>query len=333
MRILVTGGGGFLGSNIVKRLLARKDEVRVLARGAYPDLADLGATSIRGDVRDEETVRRAVDGVEAVFHVAARVGYWGPRFEYEQINIGGSQNMVEACRRAGVNRLVYTSSPSVVIGAGGNVENGDEKLAYPARHLNDYSATKARAEALVLDANRDDGLRTVAIRPHFIFGPGDPQIVPRLVENAKKGTLVRIGDGSNRVDVTYVDNAVEAHIAALDALCRPDSKLCGQAYFVGQEKPVLLWEFVDRVLEGFGVERVKKHISLTTARALGAIVEAVWTFLPIAKEPPLTRGAAVILGTSHYFSHDKARRDFGYEPTVSTEEGLRRLFDHSKRLA
>jgi nucleoside-diphosphate-sugar epimerase len=310
------------------RLVERGDSVRVLGRNRYPELEKLGVECAQGDVADAQAVLSASRGVESVFHIAAKVGYWGRRAEYESTNVGGTKNVLDACVKNGVARLVYTSSPSVVIGMGGSLENADERVPYPERHLSDYSATKAKAEALVLGANGKHGFYTTAIRPHFIFGPKDPQIAPRLVEHANKGTLVRIGDGTNKVDVTYIDNAVSAHVLAHDALAKDASPVRGQAYFIGQERPVLLWQFVDDVLRGFGAKAVNRQISFRTARLAGAVIEAIYRVLRLQKEPPITRSAAVILGTSHYFSHEKAQRDFGYAPTISTEEGLRRLFAH-----
>jgi nucleoside-diphosphate-sugar epimerase len=325
VKVLVTGGGGFLGTAIVRAWLARGAKVRVLGRSDYPKLRAAGVECIRGDVGDIAAVERAVEGCDSIFHVAAKVGYWGPLAEYRKTNIAGTENMLAAAKKFGVPRFVYTSSPSVVIGDRGGFENADETVGYPARYLYHYAETKAAGEALVLKAN-DAQLATVAIRPHFIFGPGDPQIVPRLLDAAKKGKLVRVGRGDNKVDVTYIDNCVEAHLLAHDALERADSRARGQAYFIGQEKPVLLWEFIAKVLEGFGAPPVKKKIPFSVARALGAVVEMVYRVFRLSGEPPLTRSAAIALGTSHYFSHEKAARDFGYVPKVTVEEGLARVF-------
>lgn len=328
MSLLITGGGGFLGKNIVRALLDRGAEVRVLGRSAYPELEAWGVPCVRGDVADPEAVDRAVAGVESVFHVASRVGYWGDLSAYRTTNVEGTRLLLERARAAGVKRFVYTSTPSVVIGREGLPVGADESLPYPERYLSPYGPTKAEAERLVLAANDPASFRTVALRPHFIFGPGDPQVVPRILENARRGTLAQVGDGSNRVDVTYIDSAVAAHLQAHDALADPASPAQGQAYFIGQEAPVLLWDFVARVLEGFGAPPVKKRISFRTAWTIGATLEGVYRALPLRGEPPLTRMAAVILGTSHSFSHAKAARDFGYQPAVSVEEGLARLFAH-----
>jgi nucleoside-diphosphate-sugar epimerase len=322
MKALVTGGGGFLGSHLVRALLARGDEVRILARG---DHSRLGVEAHRGDVVDAEAVDRAVAGVECVFHVAAKVGYWGPYAEYEATNVGGTRHLLEACRKHGVQRFLYTSTPSVAIGTQAGFEGADETTPYPERFLSPYGRSKAAAEQLVLAASCP-ALRTAAIRPHFIYGPGDPQIAPRLADNARRGTIAQIGDGTNRVDVTYIDNCVDAHVRAQDALADPTSPVAGQAYFIGDPAPVRLWEFVAKVLEGVGAPPVKKRISFKTAFAVGAALEASFELFRVKKEPPLTRMAAIILGTSHFFSHGKAHEHFGYEPQVTTEEGLARYF-------
>jgi 2-alkyl-3-oxoalkanoate reductase len=329
VKALVTGGGGFLGQNLVRALLARGDGVRVLGRSAYPELEKLGVECVRGDVREVGAVDAAVRGVDSVFHIAARVGYWGPREEYVTTNVGGTRNVIEACRKHRVPRLVYTSTPSVVIGPGSRLEGVDETTPYPEKHLNDYGSTKAEAEASVLAAN-GGALATVALRPHFIYGPGDPQIVPRLIDNARRGTLVRIGDGTNKVDVTYIDNCVSAHLLAHDALIKPGSPAAGQAYFIGDPDPVVLWDFVERVLRAFDAPPIKRRLSFGAAHGIGAAVEGIFRLFGVQREPPIARSVAVIMGTSHYFSHAKARRDFGYDPAITTDEGLRRTVEHHR---
>lgn len=328
MKVLVTGGGGFLGSHLVKELLARGERVVVLARSDYPELSKQGVELIRGDVQDREAVRRAVSGVESIFHVASKVGYWGDYKDYETTNVGGTQHLLDEAKAQGVLRFVYTSSPSAVIGDVPVQSGADETLPYPERYLSPYGPTKAEAERRVLAVGQGERLRTVALRPHFIFGPGDPQLVPRLVLNAKRGSLAQVGDGTNQVDITYIDNCVRAHLQAHDALAKEDAACRARAYFLGQERPIGLWEFVHRVLEGFGAPPVKKHISYRTAWNIGRVLEAAYRTLPLRGEPPLTRMAALILGTSHWFDHRAATRDFGYHPEVSTEEGFRRLFAH-----
>lgn len=325
MRYLVTGGGGFLGQNIVRRLLDQGHEPVVLGRSRYPHLEDWNVPCVRGDVRDAESVKKALDGVQGVFHVAAKVGYWGRYADYESINVDGTQTMLEAAAAAGVRRFVYTSTPSVAIGPEGQLEGVDETTPYPERYLSHYGPTKAEAERRVLAANRD-GFQTGAIRPHFIYGPGDPQVAPRLVERSHQGRIAQVGDGTNQVDVCYIDNVVDAHVQLMAALDEDGAAAAGQAFFLGDDAPIRLWDFVAQVLEGHGAPPVKKRVSFKTAWRIGVALEGLYKLLPPDREPPMTRMAAVILGTSHYFSHAKAAAAFGYAPAVSTQEGLERLF-------
>lgn len=322
MKALVTGGGGFLGGVIVRQLLARGDEVRSLARGAYPALESMGVEVLRGDLSDAQSVSRAVAGCDVVFHVAAKAGVWGSRASFEQANIEGTRNVIAACRAHGVSKLVYTSTPSVV-SAGGDVEGVDESAPYPEHFQAEYPRTKAIAEKLLLEANGPE-LSTVALRPHLIWGPGDTQFIPRLVARAKAGRLRLVGDGRSLVDVIYVDNAAEAHLLAADRLA-PDSPIAGRAYFLSQGEPVAVADMINGLLGAAGLPPVTKRIPPGVAHALGAMLEFVYGALKIQAEPPMTRFLAKQLSTAHWFDISAARRDLGYQPRVSTEEGLRRL--------
>ncbi|MCB9655180.1 MAG: NAD-dependent epimerase/dehydratase family protein [Deltaproteobacteria bacterium] len=325
MAILVTGGGGFLGRNIVRALLDRGEKVRIFSRQRYPEVEAWGAEAVTGDVVRREDVERALKGVTAVFHTAARVGYWGPYKEYYATNVEGTRTLLSAAQAEGVARFVHTSSPSVVLGPTTNIEHGDEALPYVRSPIHAYGTTKGEGEALVLSANRP-GFATSSLRPHFIYGPGDSHIVPRLLARARAGKLVQVGDGTNQVDVTYIDNAVSAHLGVFDALSSNAPRVGGRAYFIGDAEPVRLWSFVNDVLTGFGVTPVARRVSLSMAKAIGFTLEKAYGALGVRSEPPLTRMAAVMLGRSHYFSHARAANDFGYVPKVSTEEGLSRLF-------
>jgi len=330
MRYLVTGGGGFLGQNLVRRLLDREDEVVVLGRSRYPLLDDWNVPCVQGDVRDAEAVTKALDGVQGIFHVAAKVGYWGRYSDYESINVGGTQTLLDAAKAKGISRFVYTSTPSVAIGPEGDLKGADETTPYPERYLSHYGPTKAEAERRVLAANRD-GLQTGAIRPHFIYGPGDPQVAPRLEQRSHEGRIAQVGDGTNQVDVCYIDNVVDAHVQLMDALAEEGAAAAGQAFFLGDPSPIRLWEFVARVLEGVGAPPVRRKVSLRAAYGIGVVLEGVYKLLPPDREPPMTRMAAVMLGTSHYFSHAKAARAFGYAPQVDTDTGLERYFEDVRR--
>ncbi len=322
MKALVTGGGGFLGGGIVRKLLARGDSVVSLTRTAYPWLDELGVTQVHADLTDTTAVARAAAGCDAVFHVAAKAGVWGPASSYHTTNVVGTRSVLDACRAAGVPRLVFTSTPSVVH-AGGPIEGGDESLPYPASFAADYPRTKADAEKLVLTANSPD-LATVALRPHLLWGPGDPHLVPRVLARAKAGKLRRIGDRPVTVDVTYVDNAADAHLNAADRLA-PAAACAGRAYFISNGEPVELWEFLNRVLALNGLPPITRSMSLWKAKLAGAVLERVYRLLRLRSEPPMTRFVAGQLGTSHWFDITAARRDLGYVPAVSVEEGLKRL--------
>jgi nucleoside-diphosphate-sugar epimerase len=320
--VLVTGGGGFLGSAILKQLSQRGTPLRSLSRQHHPALDDLGVVQIRGDVADPEIVSRAVDGCRTVFHVAAKAGLWGAYPEYHRTNVIGTENVIVACRKHGAVRLIYTSSPSVVF-TGHDLEGADESTPY-ARHFDAaYPKTKAIAEQLVL-ANNDNLLATVSIRPHLIWGPGDNNILPRIYARARARRLYRIGHRNPLIDLTYIDNAALAHVMAAERLDR-GSSIGGKAYFIAQGQPVPLWDMVNRFLEVAGLPPVHRTIPPPLAVAVGACLEALHTVCRLQSEPRMTRFLARELSTAHWYNLDAARRDLGYEPIVSIEEGLRRL--------
>ncbi|ABY36714.1 MAG TPA: 3-beta hydroxysteroid dehydrogenase [Chloroflexus aurantiacus] len=324
MIALVTGGNGFVGRYIVEQLLARGDHVRVIGRGAYPELQSLGAETYQADLTLPESapvLARAMRGVTTVFHVAAKAGLWGSYDDFYRANVSATQRVVKAAIRAGVPKLVYTSTPSVVIGHE-DIHGGDEHLPYPRRYLAPYPHTKAIAERYVL-AQTD--IATVSLRPHLIWGPRDPHILPRLLRRARRRMLFQIGDGTNLVDVCYVENAATAHIQAASAL-NERSPLRGRAYFIGQERPVNLWQFIGEILKAANCPPVRGRISASAATILATGLELLYTILRLPGEPPLTRLMVHELSHSHWFSHAAAERDFGYTPRISIEEGLERTF-------
>lgn len=323
MRCLVTGGGGFLGRYVVERLAERGDRVRVFGRGAYPELAAQGVECYRGDVRDPQAVERACEGMEVVFHVAALAGIWGAWKSFYEINVEGTRNVLAGCRRHGVERLVYTSSPSVTFD--GSPQSGiDESVPYPRRWLCHYPHTKAIAEQEVLEAARRGELLACALRPHLVWGPRDAHLIPRLIDRARRGRLLRVGDGSNRIDMVYVENAAAAHLAAADRLT-PGSPVSGRAYFISQGEPVNCWDWIDELLAMHGLPPVRRSLSYRAAWRAGAVLEATWKLLRLRSEPRMTRFLAAQLALDHYFDLTRARTDLGYVPQVSTAEGMRRL--------
>ena len=325
MKVLVTGGGGFLGGYIVRDLLERGWEVAVFGRSARPDLERNGVRVFIGDLSDQEQVHEACKGFEAVFHVAAQTGVWGNWESFYRPNVDGTQNVIDACQAQGVRSLVYTSTPSVVFTSEA-LKNADESQPYGEKWLCNYAHTKSIAEHEVLEADDPDGLRTIALRPHLIWGVGDPHLIPRIIERAKKGRLRIVGDGDNLVDITHVANAASAHLLALDAL--ESGTGGGKAYFISQGKPVRLWDWINDLLGRLGIPPVVNKISLKKAYAAGAVLEGIWKVLHLKDEPPMTRFVAVELAKDHYFNIEASRRDLGYEPTVSTEAGLAELVAH-----
>lgn len=322
MNAFVTGGGGFLGSAIVRMLHERGDEVSVLGRGTYPHIAAYIKRTFQSDIRHVRAVTDACKGMDVVFHVAALAGIWGKRRDFWSINVEGTRNVIEACRANGVPRLVFTSSPSVVFGDD-DLCGVDESTPYPSRHLAAYPETKAAAERMILAANSPT-LATVALRPHLIFGPGDPHLIPRVIARARQSRLVQVGDGKNLVGVTYIDNAAAAHVKAAAALT-PGGHCSGRAYFISQGEPVMLWPWLNDLLTAVGAPTVSRSISFRRAYRAGASLELAYRALGIVREPPMTRFLATQLAKSHYFDISSARRDFGYNPTVSTADGVRRL--------
>ncbi len=322
MRSLVTGGGGFLGGAIVRRLLSGGDSVRTVQRGDYPELGALGVECIRGDIADPEIVDLAVAGCDRVFHVAAKVEMWGPREPFRLANVVGTENLLQSMRRHEVRKLVFTSSPSVVHG-GENIEGATETLPYPDQFEAAYPETKAEAERLVLAANSAE-FSTVALRPHLIWGPEDTNLVPTIVDRARTGQLRLVGDGSNLIDTVYIDNAVDAHVLAAERL-GPDSACSGRAYFITNDDPRPIREIINGFVTAAGLPPVEKTISVGMAVAAGRIFEAIHRIFPSPSGPRMTPFLARHLSTAHWYDISAAKRDLGYEATVGIDEGMVRL--------
>ncbi|MHC1557769.1 NAD-dependent epimerase/dehydratase family protein [Actinomycetospora sp. C-140] len=325
MKVLVTGGGGFLGGAVVDALLARGTEVTSLARGAYPGLEARGVRTLRGDLADPVAAHAAVAGQDVVVHVAAKAGLWGRDAEFHHSNVDGTRVLLDACRDTGVGRFVFTSTPSVVH-RGGDIAGGDESLPYAEHYDSAYPRTKAEAERLVLAANGPD-LATTALRPHLVWGPGDTQLVPRILARARAGTLRLVGDGSAVIDTTYVDDAAAAHLDAVDRLA-PDAACAGRAYFVTSGDPRPVRDLIDGILRAGGLAPVTGTVPRPVAVAAGAAVETAWRLLGELVdlgEPPMTRFLARQLATTHWFDISAVRRDLGYRPRVDLDEGFARL--------
>ena len=321
-KVLVTGGGGFLGSAIIRRLIDRGDDVRSLARNAYSALADMGVDQIQGDISNPETVARACDNRDLVFHVAAKPPPWGKYDDYYRTNVTGTENIINSCLDQKISRLVYTSTPSVVFN-GKDIEGANESMPYPKKFSTHYARTKAIAEQLVVKASLNK-LKTIILRPHKIWGPGDHQILARLVAKSKK--LKQIGDGENLIDVTYIDDAADAHILAADKL-KENPDLSGNIYFISQGEPVLAWYMVNEFLKAAGCSPVKKSVPFRVAWVAGALLELIYKILQLPNEPYITRFLAETVSQSNWFSITAAKKDLGYSPKITIAEGLKELED------
>jgi 2-alkyl-3-oxoalkanoate reductase len=323
VKVLVTGAGGFLGRYIIEQLLARGEQVSATCRRPTAELELLGVTIIPVDLRDTKAVVASCQGIECVFHVAGVSGIGVESGYFYKNNSLATQNILEACQCNHVGKLVYTSSPSVVFD--GRDQCGiDESAPYPAKWLGHYPRSKAIAEQAVLAANGKQGLLTCSLRPHLIWGPRDKALIPRLLDRARRKRLIRIGDGKNLIDTIYVENAAAAHIQAADALV-PGAPVAGNAYFISQGEPVNCWGWIDELLALSGLPPVQKSISLSTAWRVGVCFEFLYKLLRLSIEPPMTRFLAAQFARSHYYDIGRARRDFGYNPIISTSEGMKRL--------
>ena len=325
MKALVTGGGGFVGGALVRRLRDLGHDVMALGRRPAPALDAEGIRTAIQDLAQPDAaagLTRLFAGVDCVFHTAAHVKMWGPREAFVRGNITATDNVIAACRSAGVRRLVFTSSPSVVA-ADHDLRGIDASMPYPARYRALYPETKAAAERAVLAAHGDT-LRTISLRPHLIFGPGDTNLVPTILKRARAGRLVQVGNGKNLVDLTFIDDCVAAHVLAAAALDdRPTAG--GRAFFISQGTPVSLWEWIGRVLALHDAPPVRRRISTQAAQLLATIAETVWKTGGFASDPPLTRFLAAEMATDHYFDIGAARRELGYAPSCNVWDATDRI--------
>ncbi len=320
MKALVTGGGGFLGSAIVQKLVRRGISVRSFSRRNYPFLEDWGVEALQGDLGHYPDVEKACTGCDIVFHVAAHAGLWGAYPVFHRSNVIGTENILQASQRLAIRKIVYTSSPSVVF-AGRDMEGVDESVPYARRYKSPYPKTKAIAEKMVLGAN-SSSLAAVALRPHLIWGPGDPHLIPGIL--ARGRGFKKIGKAIKLVDFTYIQDAAEAHVLAAAAL-HPGSVVAGKAYFISQDEPMDLWEFVNRILEIGKLPRITASVSPAVAYAAGGFLELVHRLFHLGGEPRVTRFLVEELSTAHWFDISAAKRDLGYKPSLTMEQAFARL--------
>ena len=318
MKILVTGGGGFLGSAVCRQLADRGHQVIAIQRRAAVHLEPHGVQSVQGDITSFESLQEAANGCEAIIHTAGKAGVWGKPEDYRRINVGGTQNVLECCRQLEIPYLVHTSSPSVVH-SGGDILGGDESIPIASHFSAPYPETKAEAEKRVVAANRET-LKTCALRPHLIWGPGDPHILPRLAEKARGGSIA-LPAPEKIIDTIFVENAARAHVMALQELAA-DARCAGKAYFVTNNEPLPQGEIISRLLAAIGMDVKIRAVPASVAKAAGAVLETAWKTFGLNSEPPVTRFSVEQLATAHWFDTSAAKRDFGYVPEISIEQGL-----------
>lgn len=327
MKVLVTGGGGFLGAAICSRLVRNGIETLSYSRQEHASLVKLGVRQICGDICDQAALYQALDNVDCVFHVAAKVGVSGAAREFERINIEGTHNVLEACKQRGVSRLVFTSSPSVVFD-GRDQDGLDESTSYPTKFLAHYPRTKAIAEDMVLTAARLGHIRAVALRPHLIWGPGDPHLVPNVLAAARKGRLALVGSGSKLVDTVYIDNAADAHVLAMQQLSAAEPVVQGRAFFVTNQEPWPMRRVINSILQAGGLPEVHKRVPSQVAYLLGAVNELVYHVGKLSGEPAMTRFVARQLATAHWYNPTAAQVLLGYRPRISMAQGFELLSAH-----
>lgn len=320
MKVLVTGAGSLLLGGVAQHLAERGDHVVCFQR-RITQPTHQNITMFAGDIRDRGSVTEAASDCDAIIHGAARVGVMGSWEDFHSTNVDGTTNILRAAGEHRIARLVYVSTPSVA--HVGHAIEGD--VATPAtigRKHAYYAESKALAEIEALNANSEH-LGVVSIRPHLVWGPGDTQLVGRIVDRARQGRLVMVGSGNALVDSTFIDNAISAHIAALDAVA-PGAQCAGKAYVISNGEPRTVNELMSRICEAAGVDFSPKHVPAVIARNLGSVVERLWPLFR-KDEPPITRFVAEQLGTAHWFDQRPAQEDFHWKPTVNLDEGFSRL--------
>jgi nucleoside-diphosphate-sugar epimerase len=315
-KAFVTGGSGFIGGALIGRLLADGHGVRALARSdsAAKTISERGAEPVRGELGDADSIAAGAAGCETAFHLAAHLGDYGDWADFERGNVEGTRNALDGCARAGVRRFVHCGTEAALM-AGEPLVNVDETAPLRPDSPAPYPATKAKAEQLVRDANRE-GFETVVLRPRFVWGVGDTTLLPQMVEMVEAGRFMWVGGGGQLTATTHVDNVVEGLVLAAEK-GKP-----GEPYFVTDGEPVVFREFVSAMLGTQGVEAPTRTLPTWLGGALTAVAEPAWSHLPLPGRPPLTRFTYWVLTQECTIDDSKARRELGYAPIVSREQGL-----------
>lgn len=322
MKIIVTGGRGFLGTHLSKKLISLGHEVHTIGRSKVEETYDSNNKCFHhcNDLIKDNLPQAVWAGTELIFHVAAKAGIWGNYNEFYKTNVVITEKILKACENFGIPKLIYTSTPSVVF-SGHPIRNGDESLAYGKTDLSPYAETKAIAERKVLNANINGKFQTIALRPHLVWGNGDPHLLPRVISRHRSGKLKIVGDGKNYVDLTHIENVTHAHICAMQAMLK-NKDLGGYSFFIGQGEPVNLWSWLNEMFGSVGLPTLSNQINHKNAYFAGRCLEKIWSILKLKGEPPMTRFVACQLAHDHWFSINSAKEKIGYQPIISMKDAL-----------
>lgn len=328
IKVLVTGGGGFVGMALIRRLVKLEYSIVSFSRSIYEEHKVLGISIIQGDILNQSEIEKACVGIDVVFHIAAKVGIWGPYNDFYAVNVIGTENVIKACNKNEVKKLIFTSSASVVFD-GSSLEGADETIGYSSKPVSNYASTKAKAEQLVLVAN-SESLKTIALRPHLVWGPGDTQLIPKILRRAKSGRLQKIGKKDFLIDTTYIDNLVDAQLLALNEMDE-HSDVNGRAFFITNGEPVPVWTFMNAIIKTFDFPEVNKIVPKNLALIVAWILKKVHLAFRLEKEPFFTRFIILEVCTHHWFDTSKAKELLGYSPRVSFEDGINKLKQSLKK--
>jgi nucleoside-diphosphate-sugar epimerase len=322
MKIVITGGRGFVGKALSKKFRNSEHIIHTIGRSSHFTKSDFPENCQHHccDLANDPIPEDIFKGTDLIFHIAAKAGMWGKYSDFYSSNVIATRNILSACKKYHINKLIYTSTPSVVFSTQ-PIVNGTESLAYGNSGLSSYAETKTIAEREILEANESQKLQTLALRPHLIWGDEDPHLLPRVINRHKKGKLQIVGEGRNKVDLTHVDNVVHAHFCAMESMVK-NSSLGGKAYFIGQDEPVNLWDWLNEIFVMLDLPRLTKKISYKKAYLLGFSLEKIWGILRLVGEPPMTRFVANQLAHDHWFSIQSAKKDLGYEPIRDMDNSL-----------
>lgn len=324
MKVVITGGLGFVGNQIAQSLRKTTEinEIIAIGRSNQPPPSKIfeGLRYVTCDLSKENLNYPWLKDVDVVFHVAAKAGVGGRYKEYFNANFVATKNLMEGCKSYGIQRFIYTSTPSVVFN-NQNIRNGNESLPYLNTQISPYAFTKAKAEKLVLESHRPREFQTLAIRPHLVWGKGDPHLLPKVINRHRKKRLRIIGFGKNKMDLTHVSNVAHAHICAYRSLKR-DSSFGGKPYFIGQNEPVELWPWLNDLFKGLKMSPLNKSISFKNAYILGWFLEKIWGVSRLGSDPPMTRFVASQLAHDHWFSSSSAKKDLNYEPIINMKDAM-----------